>query len=317
MFCGKCGNQIDDNATFCPACGNPVVPKNNNANTSSYNYTDTSNFTSPMPPQPPKKNGKKIALIVTIAILVISAIVTTVCLILSSNGGGSTSDYGKDRGSKRNDDDNNRSDDYIEEIEDYLNFVKNKEDDADKYIEDTYFGGAFGYYYSGEDADYAHKLETKTIFENGKESEMDYGYAEYYDYDSWEEYIEASDIDEFYDYMDDVYGEWDMTYKITDTKKCSNEKLDSLKDVWDECIVAYDDFSESEDFSKNDQREYDSFIDSIRDFNVSEAYSIEVKIEFDGEEDSYDNVWSFSVAKIGKEWVILEGPSFYEFYEIY
>ena len=26
MFCMKCGNQVDDNTAFCPACGNPMNP---------------------------------------------------------------------------------------------------------------------------------------------------------------------------------------------------------------------------------------------------------------------------------------------------
>lgn len=29
MFCGKCGKQNEDGATFCAECGNPLTPENN------------------------------------------------------------------------------------------------------------------------------------------------------------------------------------------------------------------------------------------------------------------------------------------------
>ena len=28
-YCSKCGSEIDENATFCPNCGNPVSNENN------------------------------------------------------------------------------------------------------------------------------------------------------------------------------------------------------------------------------------------------------------------------------------------------
>ena len=30
MYCTKCGNKIDDNANFCPRCGEKITRENNN-----------------------------------------------------------------------------------------------------------------------------------------------------------------------------------------------------------------------------------------------------------------------------------------------
>ncbi|MGN0250029.1 MAG: zinc-ribbon domain-containing protein [Oliverpabstia sp.] len=28
MYCGKCGNNVNDDASFCPICGNALAKKN-------------------------------------------------------------------------------------------------------------------------------------------------------------------------------------------------------------------------------------------------------------------------------------------------
>ncbi len=53
MICNVCGAQLEDNATFCSHCGNPVTPQNNQAQ-----YNNAAAYQQPVYNQaPPQQQG--------------------------------------------------------------------------------------------------------------------------------------------------------------------------------------------------------------------------------------------------------------------
>jgi len=93
MFCKKCGNQIHDDAAFCPYCRTPITsqqpthqtsstqPQNNYANGEKYQNTNADNGTSK------KSNGGLIAVIVILIVIIAGGLIYYFCVYRSSVSG--------------------------------------------------------------------------------------------------------------------------------------------------------------------------------------------------------------------------------------
>lgn len=320
MFCIKCGKQIPEGVKFCPYCGNAmsVAP----AETPAPPVEETVTYTAPAEapvavaepetvgvipdlipreeiPAPSKKtkiNGKKLAMFGGIGAVIIAAGV----LAFSWFGG------------------NGDANTYKKEVESYLNCIANKEESADKFITDMYFGGDFGYFYSGKDSAEIHEIYARAVFDYEKEqADMGYGYGEF-EYDTWKDYVKESSIDYIYDDMEYIYGEdWKFTYKIGETEKASESEIEELQEFWEETTVGYyesldSDLEDVDVVSDSDKKKLKNFINKIENLEVTEAYCIDVEVSIEGSEDSCDETVEFVVAKIGNEWVIMEGFSMYD-----
>jgi len=338
MFCKNCGKEISENARFCPHCGSgiqsePVIPAQSapyEAPVETMPYEapveptpyevpiDAAPYAAPVevapgfmptegfatPPMKPKKSGKKVGLIVGIvaaALAIIAAIVFVVMWILGSG----------------DEEKNNNS--YVSEVEQYLNFFANKEDSVDKLLSDTYLFGGFGYLYSGNDATEINEMYARAMFEDEKEdADMGYTYGSF-DYNNWKDYTKETLIDYFYEEMEYEYGDdWEMTYEIIYTEEVSESEIEELQEIWEEGVLDfYDDLYDEigDDLDKADRKKFRNFIGSIEDLEVTEGYCVEVDIEVTDEYgDTEDNSVEFVVAKVGKEWVILDGISPYSLF---
>ena len=332
MFCKNCGNQLSEGEKFCSNCGTaiePVVtPAANNeapvaasaetaavaAEANSANVASAVVAPAPTPaptpvvpnPQPPKKKkgkGKLIAIISAIVVVVLAA-AGAVWYMITSGVFGNDSNNGDDSDDEKND--GKKSEEaYVEEVEAYLDYLVKKNDDVDDFVSDMYLFGEFGNLYSGKAADEVLEKFFETMFEQGKEESMGYGYYEYFDYDNWEDYVKEGGIDRVYENIEGLFGDWKLKYEIGDAKELDAE---DVTDFWEGVIDSYEEMLVDTDFSRNDREDIEDFIDSLKDMEVEEAYEVEVEIEVDGDEDSCSNDFEFTVAKVGKEWVILDGP---------
>lgn len=202
---------------------------------------------------------------------------------------------------------------YIEEIEAYLTYIAEENDDVEAFVTDAYCGGNFDSGLCTEDAKEINEMIFEAMFKQMRDPDMGYGYG----YNSgsskgsWEDYIEESEIERFYKNMDKAYGDWELTYEIGESKELSGSKLKKLENILEDIADEYDDVK-SELSSKDDKKEVKEFIKSIEELKIKEAYEVEVELKVDGDEESFDDTVEFVVAKLNKEWVILEGPSFYD-----
>jgi hypothetical protein len=83
MFCGNCGNRIDDDAVFCGYCGEPVNRSPEGGEESSSRVTDEVLVTAEKLPVEPPKKGRAIYIILasTLAVLLISAAMVFIFVI--------------------------------------------------------------------------------------------------------------------------------------------------------------------------------------------------------------------------------------------
>ena len=97
MFCSKCGNQIADNVTFCPVCGNQmnVVDPVTSVQPEYFQAVPNQQYAyAPVAePQPPKKSGTGLKIGIVIAAIV--AVVAIVFAVLLGTG---TISFDKDNG---------------------------------------------------------------------------------------------------------------------------------------------------------------------------------------------------------------------------
>ena len=305
MFCKNCGNQISESSKFCPVCGSAVQAVADASATFDENASES--FTAPRTPAtpaPPRKNGKIIAIISIIAALVIAAIVTVVLLIFNSNT--QPSNNGHDTKESE------ETKDYIAEVEAYLDYFADKNDDIDKFIDEGYLATRIGAIYNGEEAAEIHEILYKAMFDLEEEN-MSYYYYDSFEYDSWRDYLKEGTIDYLYEMLDDELGDWELNYEITDTGKLSKARTQSLESSWEDVIKFYKSIYRDckTHLSRDDKDTIEDFIDSLEDLEVEDAYWVEVEIELDGDRDSWDKTTEYVVAKVGDEWVILDGENLY------
>lgn len=315
MFCKNCGEKISENLLFCPSCGISLIPSANNVsqtpNNATPNFTPpvppkTPNSTLPVPPEKPKKNGAKIAIISAIIAVVLIAITAVVILVLNNNSEpASNDDTEKEKSSES----------YVEELENYLDFIAEKKTDVDTFISDFYMGYYDFSLYSGKEADEIHAMMLKYEFEQEQEYyDMGYYYGSF-DYDNWEEYVEESSIESFYRDMERGYGDdWEFTYEIVEKRELPEAKLDAFQDDWEDAIeyVYEDSYIASNISKKKDKEKLEDFVDSIEDLDVEKGYGVTVKMVVDGDDESSEEVVEYYVVKIGEQWVIIDGPGFYD-----
>ena len=92
MFCGKCGNQVDDNALFCPYCGNQIgaqqqgFEQQQGSGQQNYAQQITQGYGQQMPPQPQMKKKMSTGMIVGIICGVAALIGLAVVLIIVLTG---------------------------------------------------------------------------------------------------------------------------------------------------------------------------------------------------------------------------------------
>ena len=308
MFCKNCGNQLSENAMFCPNCGmqvqslveDPVIEGANPTEEFQLIEEIPTVRENPVVPEevvPARKSSKKVlAIVLPIAISSFVIITAILALMLFGKGGLSISNKG-----------------YEAEVESYLDFISDKNENVNDFLSDVYFGGDFGSYYSGSNASKIHEILAKALYEENQENAMYYSY--YDDYSSWKEYIQEDTIRYFYKDADDYLGRrWEMNYTITETRELSEAKLDHLITRWDYVIDNYDYYLEcyDDEMSNKDRMRLRDFIDTLEDMEITDAYGVEVEIEMDSKHNSYSSVYEFTVAEIDGEWVILSGPNFWE-----
>ncbi len=308
MFCKNCGASISEGAKFCSKCGTKVTE----ATAVVQKVTAT-----PAPEESvktKKKSGSKIKGILISAIsLGVLAIVTVAVVIvlgiLNNNDGGSNS------GGRSGDENEDNGNSYEQEIKDYLDYLAEKNDDVMDFITDAYVGGQFGTMYSGKEADKIHEIMLEVEFDELQASNSlshYYGYYDYSSYDSWEKLLEDEGIAELYYDIKSNYGnDWSLEYKIGDAEELSESKLEKLQEIFEDAII--DDFygTEMEFDSKKDREKVEEFVEFLEELEVEEAYKVEVEITIEGKKDDYEDEVDFVVAKIGKQWVIMEGPAYY------
>lgn len=315
MLCEKCGNQVSEFDTNCRKCGAPLPQNNTEAQTADHPietqqnsddlYIDYNSQTVPiacgntLPPEPPRKNTAKIAVIIASIVAVLSAIITVIVLSISTEP--ATNESKEDLSC-------------LEEVKGYLDYIANKEKDVQGYISDLYYAGDFGQYYSGDDAAEMHEIISKAIFnEKKKLSDMGKFYPDTFDYDTWENYIKEGSIDKFYFDMLRSYGKWQMGYEITDTRKMTSDETKKLNGTWNEVVENYEELLNKRlKLEKDDSKKLKEFVNTIKELKPSEAYEIAVTLDITGKKDSSKKDVEFTVAKVGEEWVILEGPSLYK-----
>lgn len=282
MICLKCGKEIADNSQFCPNCGNMMSAVAVNK-APAVTVSTPAEPVADLKPEKPKKersgnHGKAIAF-GAVALVVIAAIVASVFFFFNGKG-------------------------YEKEVKAYLDFYAEKEDDAIGFVTDGYMGGSFGNVLNGKKADEITKMICKATYESNFEDE----------YDNWKEYVEAN-INAIYDMAEDDFGDWKMTYEIKKSKKLSKSKIKDLEDVLEEIIEGYEEILDEADLSSDDEDELEDYIEKIEDAKIKAAYEVKVQIKFKGDYGSFKETYDFKVAKIGGDWVILEGPSVYQFME--
>ncbi|MBE6681645.1 MAG: zinc ribbon domain-containing protein [Ruminococcaceae bacterium] len=287
MFCRNCGFQFSDNEKECPKCGTPILSGSTDSN-------ESPEVSSPVSEAKPKKSKAGIIVLICVLATVLVAAAVVVVLMLGN------------KFSKKQ---------YVEEVEAYLDYIADEENDVSEFLSNMYFGGEFGQYYKGSDAAKLHEILLKANFSSNGNDEPDIGY-DYYGYGKgrydWEDYTEDALIGDFYNALEDVYGDWELKYEIKDTAKLSKGRTRNLQDELKNIIENYEDLTFELD-SEKDQGEFEEFIESMEKLKVKSAYKVEVEIEIDGKKNSYEETVDFIVAEIGKEWVILEGPGFQDF----
>ncbi len=282
MFCVKCGAEISEDMKFCVNCGAEVAASE-----------ATTDAAAPASEEPAKPKKKRTALFVGLGVAVVAAVTGVVIWLATGKSAKASS--------------------YESEIRDYLDYIVDKNDDGVDYVTDTYVGGAFGGLYSGEEADKILEMMLDETLEQSKEEPdmgYSYGYSDEYYYDSWEEIFEELAQD-FYNDMESVYGDWELEYKILEKEELSDSKIKRLQRGLKDILDSYD--CENYDIQDKDVCDKcEDFVESLEELKVEKAYGVDVEIEIDGDEDSYDDTVTFVVAKIGAQWVIMDGPDFYE-----
>jgi len=349
MFCKNCGKEIPEGTSFCTNCGSRVTPEAEVQNVTPENndgYTqpqeqppvqpqeqppvqpqeqppvqpqeqppvqpqeqfqapiqEPSQFYDDVPNMiPPKKKGKKIAIISIIIAIVLAAGGVVTWLLLRGGEGGSGSKNG-----------------YKAEIEAYLDFLADKKDDAEDFIADAHMtGDSFPAGYSGSEADEILFILMDAMFEQQKEF-ADMYYSDVEDYDDWQEFIEEGLIGNLYDEIESEYGDdWELTYKIGDSEKIDKDDLSDWEDSWEETIKQYENEilkMVEDNLSKKDKEKVEEFIESLDDMDITDGYTVQVEVEVTGDENDHKDDYEFAVLKVGKQWVIFEGPSWSEILE--
>lgn len=275
MFCRNCGIEFPDSEKSCPKCGTPILSEGevNEAK--------------------PKKSKAGIIVLICVLATVLVAAAVVVVLVLGN------------KFSKKQ---------YVEEVEAYLDYIAEEEDDVSEFLSSMYFGGEFGQYYKGDTAAKLHEILLKANFDLSGNDEPDMGY-DYYGYSKggydWEDYTEDAVIRSFYNDLEDVYGDWELKYEIKNTTKLSKGRVRNYQDELKNIIDNYEDLAFELD-SEKDQDEFEEFIESMEKLKIKSAYKVEVELEITGDKDNYEETVDFIVAEIGEDWVILEGPSFWD-----
>ena len=108
MFCNKCGNKINEGASFCPNCGNPITPQ------------------PPIPtPIKPKSSNKKLWIIlgITGGVLLIAIVVAIIIAVNINNKPKSNSDYDEPIPAVSTDDADNTNDSNVVKVTDSNTFA--------------------------------------------------------------------------------------------------------------------------------------------------------------------------------------------------
>ncbi len=279
MLCRNCGSNIPEGSQYCPYCSMQI----SNSSYQQFGYQE-----------PATKKKKKWPIIagVTAIIALIGGAIALIFAISSSKG-------------------------YEKEIENFFAYFEEKEDDAEGFITEAYWGGlCFGNAIGGNVGKEANTAYISCLFEVENASGSSLGGS---NIDNWEDYLKESSIDYIYGRFDKIYGDdWELTYKIANVDELSDSKVDDLQDEWEETVENYeeyiDQFEDSDaDIDDKDIETIEDFIDEMSDKKIKKAYEIEVDVEIEGDDASLDESYEFKVVKVGNEWVILEGPTVEDF----
>ena len=200
---------------------------------------------------------------------------------------------------------------YEKEVKNYLNYYAEQEDKAETFIDEGYFAGEFGTFLTGKEATEINKILFEAMLEEEEFSDSYYGETSY---DTWEELIEDMVLERNYDMMERRFGDdWKLTYEIEESEKLSKSDIEDLEEVLEECVEYYEDMVDELDLSSKDEKKVEKFINKYSNMKIKQAYEVKVKIEIDGDDYSLEEDYEFEVAKLGRDWVILTGPSLYDF----
>lgn len=106
MFCVKCGNQLDDDAKFCPVCGCPVENPDLSAQTSSqpYHTPEQLNASGSLQPTPGNNKNPLKAVIIAAGCLAAAIVIAVVIIVVGLGGSSKSENYAE----------------YMEQGQDYL-----------------------------------------------------------------------------------------------------------------------------------------------------------------------------------------------------
>ncbi|MBR2044662.1 MAG: zinc ribbon domain-containing protein [Agathobacter sp.] len=282
MLCKNCGSNIPEGSKFCPYCSAQVVD------------SPEQQLGQPAPETNGKKKVPMIAGIVAVVVIIIGVIIA---IFAGSSSKG-----------------------YETEVENFFTYLAEQEDDAEGFITDAYWAGAcFGNAFGGNFAKDANIAYVTCMFEIEDAAGSSYGTSSI---DNWEDYLEESMLDYLYMQFDNVYGDdWELNYEIANSDKLSGSDIEDLQDEWEEIIKKYEEYVDlfeniDDNFAtieEEDIETIEAFIDEMSDKKIKKAYEVEVDVTIEGDDASLEESYEFQIVQIDDQWVILEGPTIYDF----
>lgn len=281
MKCPQCGKEVPEGSKFCGACGTTMnagsVPQSeasigageapNPAPDNSFNGSGSFG-------QPPVNNNtqqqaesaaSKRGLIILGGIAVAAIIVIVVLFSLIFSGGKTAP---------------------IDALVDYYN-------DRSTDVKDYYtvqFGSIWGKF----------KYEEAKLIADLKGE------------DDWEDDF-ADDLEDEYDDLEDEYGDdWKIDYEVRNEKELKNSAIRDYQETWENRIESIEDTIEyleyDDDYSKDDIDEltefYEDWIDKLEDTEVTEGYTLKLRLTIEGDDDDDKQTAEVDVVKLDGKWVM-------------
>lgn len=156
-----------------------------------------------------------------------------------------------------------------------------------------------------------------------------YGIIKSADKDVIEDFDEAiaDAFEDFYDSAEDAVGDhFKMTYEIRDAERLSDRDIKDLQDEYEDLFDliddnfdyedkdTYEDFAEDlEDYAdislsssqiRKLQSSVESFMRSLENFKIQDAYEVKIRLEVKGEDDSEKETITVYVIKVNGDWFI-------------
>jgi len=142
---------------------------------------------------------------------------------------------------------------------------------------------------------------------------------------SFEEYVRIAYIDYTYSRMDEKFGDWELKYDIKKATRITDEgdpDIEEANAYFHEIVYNYYEFASDLPVGSDEEETLEEFYDELSEIDISEAYIVDVKVDFVGTEgyysdgDHYVETFQYAVARAGSDWFILDGTSIYDIIEL-